>query len=115
MALAATVFLLGRRRDGEANDRLTTLAAQVDERMEAMVRDLSEALERAQALMSINVCTREEKAAIAHALEGSREDPSPLGHQLDLPCALELDHARLIRAYDASATSSRSWASSPMR
>jgi diguanylate cyclase (GGDEF)-like protein len=49
MALTAAVFLLGRRSDGEAEERLAALAAQVDERMEAMVRDLSEALERAQA------------------------------------------------------------------
>ena len=31
MALTATVFLLGRRSNGEAKDRLTALAAQVDE------------------------------------------------------------------------------------
>ena len=49
MTLAATVFVLGRRSGGAAEDRLAALAAQVDERMEAMVRDLSEALERAQA------------------------------------------------------------------
>jgi diguanylate cyclase (GGDEF)-like protein len=49
MALAAAVFLLGRRSGRAAEERLATLAAQVDERMEAMVRDLSEALERAQA------------------------------------------------------------------
>ena len=49
MALAVTMFLLGRRSGSEAEDRLAALAAQVDERMEAMVRDLSAALERAQA------------------------------------------------------------------
>ncbi|HUQ21710.1 MAG TPA: sensor domain-containing diguanylate cyclase [Gaiellaceae bacterium] len=49
MALAATMFLLGRRTGGRTDDRLTALAAQVDERMEAMVRDLSQALERAEA------------------------------------------------------------------
>ena len=48
MALAATVFLLGRRSGGAGEDRLAALAAQLDERMEGMVRDLSEALERAQ-------------------------------------------------------------------
>ena len=49
MALAVVVFLLGRRSGGAAEERLAALAAEVDERMEAMVRDLSEALERAQA------------------------------------------------------------------
>ena len=49
MALAACVFLLGRRSGGAGEERLAALAAQVDERLEAMVRDLSEALERAQA------------------------------------------------------------------
>ena len=48
MALAATVFLLGRRSGGVGDERLAALAAQLDERMEGMVRDLSEALERAQ-------------------------------------------------------------------
>ena len=45
MALAAALFLLSRRA-GE--DRLAAMAAQLDERMEAMVRDLSDALERAR-------------------------------------------------------------------
>ena len=48
MALAVTVFLLGRRSGGTGEDRLAAVAAELDERMEAMVRDLSEALERAQ-------------------------------------------------------------------
>jgi len=48
MALAATVFLLGRRAGGSGEDRLAAMAAELDERMEAMVRDLSDALERAQ-------------------------------------------------------------------
>jgi diguanylate cyclase (GGDEF)-like protein len=52
-ALAATVlvvavFLLGRRSRGAADAKLEAVAAQIDERMQAMVRDLSEALERAQ-------------------------------------------------------------------
>ncbi|HET8953783.1 MAG TPA: diguanylate cyclase [Solirubrobacteraceae bacterium] len=52
-ALAATllvvaIFLLGRRTGGSADARLDAVAAQIDERMQAMVRDLSEALERAQ-------------------------------------------------------------------
>jgi two-component system, cell cycle response regulator len=47
MALTATVFLLGRRSGG-GEERLAAMAAQLDERMEVMVRDLSEALERAQ-------------------------------------------------------------------
>ncbi len=48
MTLATTVFLLGRRSGGTSDDRLAAVAAELDERMEAMVRDLSEALERAQ-------------------------------------------------------------------
>src|SRR5687767_4182587 len=48
MALAATIFLLGRRSGGAGEDRLAAMAAQLDERMEAMVRDLSDALERAR-------------------------------------------------------------------
>ena len=47
-ALAVTVFLLGRRSGGAAEERLAAVAAQIDERMQTMVRDLSEALERAQ-------------------------------------------------------------------
>ena len=49
MALVAIVFLVGRRSGGTGEDRVAAMAAQLDERMEAMVRDLSEALERAQA------------------------------------------------------------------
>ena len=48
MALAAILFLLGRRSGGAGEERLAALAAQLDERMEAMVRDLSDALERAR-------------------------------------------------------------------
>ncbi|MDQ3066963.1 MAG: sensor domain-containing diguanylate cyclase [Actinomycetota bacterium] len=52
-ALAATVlvvavFLLGRRSGGSADAKLYALSAQIDERMQSMVRDLSDALERAQ-------------------------------------------------------------------
>ncbi|MEO5575993.1 MAG: sensor domain-containing diguanylate cyclase [Gaiellaceae bacterium] len=52
-ALAATLlvvamFLLGRRSGGSTEAKLNAVAAQIDERMHAMVRDLSEALERAQ-------------------------------------------------------------------
>jgi diguanylate cyclase (GGDEF)-like protein len=47
-ALAVGVFLLGRRSGGSADERLAAVAAQIDDRMEAMVRDLSDALERAQ-------------------------------------------------------------------
>ena len=51
-ALAATalvvVFLLGRRSGGAAEAKANAVAAQIDERMQAMVRDLSEALARAQ-------------------------------------------------------------------
>jgi two-component system, cell cycle response regulator len=52
-ALAATVlvvavFLLGRRSRGASDAKLEAVAAQIDERMQAMVRDLSAALERAQ-------------------------------------------------------------------
>jgi diguanylate cyclase (GGDEF)-like protein len=48
-ALAVAVFLLGRRSHYSADERFATVAAQIDERMQVMVRDLSEALERAQA------------------------------------------------------------------
>ena len=46
--LVALVFLLGRRSGGAAEAKLNAVALQIDERMQAMVRDLSEALERAQ-------------------------------------------------------------------
>ena len=42
------MFLLGRRSGSSAETKLNAVAAQIDERMQAMVRDLSEALERAQ-------------------------------------------------------------------
>jgi diguanylate cyclase (GGDEF)-like protein len=45
---AVAVFLLGRRSITTTDERLAAVAAQIDERMQAMVRDLSEALERAQ-------------------------------------------------------------------
>jgi diguanylate cyclase (GGDEF)-like protein len=48
MILATTVFLLGRRSARSGEDRLAAMAAELDERMETMVRELSEALERAQ-------------------------------------------------------------------
>jgi diguanylate cyclase (GGDEF)-like protein len=52
-ATAATVFvvavfLLGRRAGGSTGAKLNAVAAAIDGRMQAMVRDLSEALERAQ-------------------------------------------------------------------
>ena len=46
--LAVALFLLGRRSAAATDERLAAVAAQIDERMQAMVRDLSEALERAQ-------------------------------------------------------------------
>ena len=46
--LVVTVFVLGRRSGGSAEAKLNAVAAQIDERMQAMVRDLSQALERAQ-------------------------------------------------------------------
>ena len=46
--LLAAAFLLGRRAGGSADEKLFALSAEIDERMQAMVRDLSEALERAQ-------------------------------------------------------------------
>jgi diguanylate cyclase (GGDEF)-like protein len=49
MAVAATVFLLGRRSGGRSEDRLAAMAAELDERMEEMASELSEALARAQA------------------------------------------------------------------
>jgi len=46
--IVAAVFLLGRRSRGSTEAKLNRVAAQIDERMQAMVRDLSQALERAQ-------------------------------------------------------------------
>jgi diguanylate cyclase (GGDEF)-like protein len=46
--LAVALFLLGRRSSAASEARLAAVAAQIDERMQAMVRDLSEALARAQ-------------------------------------------------------------------
>ena len=46
--LGVVVFLLGRRSASSAEAKLDAVAAQIDERMQAMVRDLSDALERAQ-------------------------------------------------------------------
>ena len=46
--LAVTVFLLARRSRRRTDARIGALTAQLDERMQAMVRDLSAALERAQ-------------------------------------------------------------------
>ena len=46
--LLVVVFLLGRRSGGSAEAKLNAVAAQIDERMQAMVQDLSQALERAQ-------------------------------------------------------------------
>jgi diguanylate cyclase (GGDEF)-like protein len=46
--LVVAVFLLGRRSVSSAETKLNAVAAQIDERMQAMVRDLSQALERAQ-------------------------------------------------------------------
>lgn len=46
--LAATVFLLARRSGGVGEERLSALVGQLDQRMEAMVDNLSDALERTQ-------------------------------------------------------------------
>ena len=46
--LGVVVFLLGRRSANSAETRLNAVAAQIDGQMQAMVRDLSDALERAQ-------------------------------------------------------------------
>ena len=48
MLLGVVVFLLGRRSANSAETRLNAVAAQIDGQMQAMVRDLSDALERAQ-------------------------------------------------------------------
>ena len=48
MLLGVVVFLLGRRSGNSAAAKLNAVAAQIDERMQGMVQDLSEALERAQ-------------------------------------------------------------------
>jgi diguanylate cyclase (GGDEF)-like protein len=47
--IVAAVFLLARRPSGPGNNQLAASIAQMDERMHAMVRNLTEALEKAQA------------------------------------------------------------------
>ena len=47
-ALAVIVFVLGRRSRGATDAKLFEVAAQLDTRMQSMVRELSGALERAQ-------------------------------------------------------------------
>jgi diguanylate cyclase (GGDEF)-like protein len=47
--IVAVVFLLARRPSGPDNDELAASIAQIDVRMHAMVSDLTEALEKAQA------------------------------------------------------------------
>jgi diguanylate cyclase (GGDEF)-like protein len=47
-ALVVAMFLLGRRSGGSMDAKLDAVAAQIDERMQAMVSDLSAALERVQ-------------------------------------------------------------------
>ena len=48
IVLVAVVFLLGRRSRGSVDAKLDAVAAQIDERMQTMVSDLAQALERAQ-------------------------------------------------------------------
>jgi diguanylate cyclase (GGDEF)-like protein len=48
-ALAVTIFVLGRRSRAATDAKLLEVASELDARMGAMVRDLSAALERAQA------------------------------------------------------------------
>ena len=48
MLLGVVVFLLGRRSASSAETRLHAVVAQIDERMQGMVQDLSDALERTQ-------------------------------------------------------------------
>jgi diguanylate cyclase (GGDEF)-like protein len=46
--IVVAVFLLGRRSGSSAETKLNAVAAQIDQRMQTMVQDLSQALERAQ-------------------------------------------------------------------
>ena len=48
VALLGIVFLLVRRGKSSGDERLETVVSQINDRMESMVRELSEALERAQ-------------------------------------------------------------------
>ncbi len=48
LAVLGIVWLLVRREGGGGDERLAGVVAQINERMESMVRDLSDALERAQ-------------------------------------------------------------------
>jgi diguanylate cyclase (GGDEF)-like protein len=85
MLLGVVVFLLGRRSANSAERRLNAVATQIDERMQGMVQNLSEALERAQ-----------EESRRSHAL-------GELGSTIDLDEVVErtLDVANTVRGVDA--------------
>ena len=91
MALAATVFLLGRRSGGLGEERLAELAAQVDARLEAMVSELSEALGRAQA--------ESRRTRLLGELGGTIDLDEVLARTLDATGALEGVDAAVVSVF----------------
>jgi GAF domain-containing protein len=84
-ALAATLivavgYLLGRRAGGSADAKLNALAAQIDARMQSMVSELSEALERAQ--------EENRRSRVLGELAGTIDLDEVIGRTLDVTGAL---------------------------
>ena len=96
--LAVTVFLLGRRSRDSADERFAVVAAQIDERMQAMVRDLSDALERAQ--------EENRRNRVLSGLGGTIE--------LDEVLTQTLDAARSLEGVDAAVVSVRPEGAAPL-
>ena len=78
--IVAVVYLLGRRAGGSADAKLNALAAQIDERMQSMVRELSEALERAQ--------EENRRSRVLGELAGTIDLDEVIGRTLDVTGAL---------------------------
>jgi len=78
--IVAVVYLLGRRSGSSADAKLNALAAQIDERMQSMVRELSEALERAQ--------EENRRSRILGELAGTIDLDEVIGRTLDVTGAL---------------------------
>ena len=79
--LAVVVFVLARRSRRRTDARLLEVASELDERMESMVRDLSAALERAQA--------ENRRTRLLGELGGSIDLDEVLARTLDAAGALE--------------------------
>src|SRR5688572_2491286 len=78
--IVAAVYLLGRRAGGSADAKLNALAAQIDERMQSMVRELSQALERAQ--------EENRRSRVLGELAGTIDLDEVIGRTLDVTGAL---------------------------